>query len=611
MKEDKQEEETLKLIVTAKELARVAKEKEEIRLELVVTAKELAKIAIEKEKYATEIEEKFKGIFDNTNDSIFIHNLNGKILEVNNTACKKLGYTKKELLLLSPKQVDSPKFAKNIPLRIREVLRNGSSIFETVHITKSGEEIPTEVNAKLIEFGGQRAILSICRDITERKKTEEKLKESEEKYHNLYNTLRDAFVKTDMSGKIVDFNEEYANMIGYKHDEIKKLTYLGLTPSKWHNFEKNIIKEEILKKGYSKVYEKEYLRKDGTIFPVELKTFLIKDNNGNPAYMWAIIRDITERKKIEEELKARELLLNETSKMAHVGGWEFDVKTLDLKWSKETYRIHEVQESSFHPTIKGAINFYTSNSKPIIEKAVNDAIKNNKPFDLELEIITAKKNHRWVHALGKAILGPNGSKKISGTFQDITEKRTAEEELRNAKENVDKLVVERTAELEKQTSFLSSVLENIPDMVFVKDAKDLKFELFNKAGEELLGQKRSDLLGKNDYNFFPKKQADFFTEKDRDVLRNKKLLDIPEEPIKTTKGERILHTKKIPILDKKGEPIYLLGISEDITEQKKFSEDLKQRNLELERFNQVAIDRELKMVELKKKIKQLESKKEQ
>lgn len=117
--------------------------------------------------------------------------------------------------------------------------------------------------------------------------------------------------------------------------------------------------------------------------------------------------------------------------------------------------------------------------------------------------------------------------------------------------------------------FLDSIVEYLPNMIFVKEARELRFVLFNRAGEELLGYPREALLGKNDYDFFPRRQADWFTQKDREVLEGGQLVDIPEETLQTKeRGARILHTKKIPLVDRTGKPQYLLGISEDITERK-------------------------------------------
>jgi PAS domain S-box-containing protein len=124
------------------------------------------------------------------------------------------------------------------------------------------------------------------------------------------------------------------------------------------------------------------------------------------------------------------------------------------------------------------------------------------------------------------------------------------------------------AELREANRFLEAVVENIPDMIFVKRASDHAFIRFNRAGEELLGWSRGELLGKTDHDFYPKDQADFFHLKDRETLALGELVDVPEEPITTRyNGLRWLRTKKVPVFD--GErPLYLLGISEDITERK-------------------------------------------
>jgi PAS domain S-box-containing protein len=128
-------------------------------------------------------------------------------------------------------------------------------------------------------------------------------------------------------------------------------------------------------------------------------------------------------------------------------------------------------------------------------------------------------------------------------------------------------------DLRESERFLNSIVEEIPNMVFVKEIGELRFIRFNKAGEELLGISREEILGKNDFDLFPHDQAESFIQRDRDALSTKGLVDTPEEAILTqNKGERVLHTKKIPIRDESGTPTYLLGISEDITERKELEE---------------------------------------
>jgi PAS domain S-box-containing protein len=121
------------------------------------------------------------------------------------------------------------------------------------------------------------------------------------------------------------------------------------------------------------------------------------------------------------------------------------------------------------------------------------------------------------------------------------------------------------------------VVENVPLMIFLKEAKDLRFVVFNRAGEELLGYDRKSLLGRNNLDLFPPEQAAHFMAKDREVLDGESgMLDIPEEPILTArKGQRLLHTRKVCIRGADGVTKYLLGISEDITERKQAEAELR------------------------------------
>ncbi len=170
-------------------------------------------------------------------------------------------------------------------------------------LRKSGDRLETELSARRIRYKGRNAVLGVIRDLTERRRTETALQASEARYRLLHEMLRDAYVQVDMDGRIVEVNELYVKMLGYSRSELRGLTYQQLTPERWHEAESKIVEEQIIPRGYSDVYEKEYRRKDGTIFPVEFRTVLSRDEHGEPASMWAIVRDVSERKRIERELQ--------------------------------------------------------------------------------------------------------------------------------------------------------------------------------------------------------------------------------------------------------------------------------------------------------------------
>ncbi|WP_243362190.1 PAS domain-containing sensor histidine kinase [Fundidesulfovibrio terrae] len=163
------------------------------------------------------------------------------------------------------------------------------------------------------EKGEVMGVLGIYSDITERKLAEEALRESEAKYRRLHESIMDGYARVTMDGSIMESNPSFQVMTGYGAEELGHLTYKDLTPEKWHAFEGDILSKQVLVRGYSEVYEKEYRRRDGTIIPVELRTYLVRGADGEPEGMWSVVRDVTERKHMLDAMIQNE-------KMMSVGG---------------------------------------------------------------------------------------------------------------------------------------------------------------------------------------------------------------------------------------------------------------------------------------------------
>ncbi|MEN6373533.1 MAG: PAS domain S-box protein [Smithella sp.] len=265
-----------------------------------------------------------------------------------------------------------------------------------------------------------------ARFIAERKQAEEALRESETKYRHLHESMTEAFVIVDMNGRIQEFNHAYQSILGYSEEELRHLTYSDLTPTKWHAFEKSIIEEQILVHGYSKVYEKEYQRKDGSVFPVELSSFLIRDNVGNPIGMWGIARDITERKLAETMLQESEEKYNQFFKTSRdcVFITSKDGRLIDLNDAT----VELFGYSSRQELLQMKIPFVYANEA---ERAKHAGIIAEGGYTKEYPVDLRRRDGVIRHTLITAVARRDEKGKtigFQGTIRDITERRQIEEE---------------------------------------------------------------------------------------------------------------------------------------------------------------------------------------
>lgn len=308
-------------------------------------------------------------------------------------------------------------------------------------------------------------------DVTEQRRAIASLRESEALLRSFFEVPLFGACITSPTKDWLEVNDSLCRMLGYTREELVKLTWSELThpddlAADVEQFDR-VIRGEI--DGYS--LEKRYLRKDGSAVPVDLAVSCARFPDGAVDHLIAIISDITERKRAEEQLrchrerleelvaertvqleKSRELL-DATSRLARIGGWEYDVRTERLTWTEMVREIHEVAPG-YDLTVAAGLDFYAPESRPVIEPAFRRAVASGEPFDLELQLVTATGKRLWVRAIGHPTVEDGEVVRVIGVLQDIDARRRTEEDLARYRTRLEELVAERTAEVEKANARL-------------------------------------------------------------------------------------------------------------------------------------------------------------
>src|SRR5665647_2645222 len=259
----------------------------------------------ELEEKLRESEEKYRDIIETSIEGIWILDAEFRTSYVNKKMAEILGYNQEEMIDRFPWDFADEEVKNIIKLNMEKRRQSISEILQIKYIRSDGSPLWSQVSSKSLfdENGKFTGVLGMLTDITERKQAEVALRESEERYRELFESSLDGIIITDLAGNILKVNPAFEKMLGYSTEELQHLSYQQLTPARWHESEERIVREQIFEHGYSDEYEKEYIRKDGSIFPISIRVWLSRDKQGQPRGMWGLIRDITERKQIEEILK--------------------------------------------------------------------------------------------------------------------------------------------------------------------------------------------------------------------------------------------------------------------------------------------------------------------
>jgi PAS domain S-box-containing protein len=360
---------------------------------------------------------KLNKILDSSSDIICTINADGEFVNVSAASQQVLGYTPEELIGIKFMNLVYEDDVEITSKAAEKIFRNAQiPIFENRYVHKNGKIVPLlwSVNwdKKL------RLMYCVAKDVTERKKSD---KENKFKA-NLLNTIGQAAIATDLNGVVNYWNRAAEHIYGWTKKEALGKHIVELTTSETTSEQAMELIEELKKKGkWSGEFKVQ--KKDGTNFPALITNSPIYDENNIFSGMIGISSDNTEQKKLE-------LLLDKSNRLARIGSWEIDVVKETVYWSDITKEIREV-DKDYIPNLSTGIGFFTEGiNKEIISQRVQQCIDNGTPWDEELQITTFKGNLKWVRTIGEGEFYNGKCLKIQGSFQDITERKIAQEALK-------------------------------------------------------------------------------------------------------------------------------------------------------------------------------------
>ena len=427
-------------------------------------------------------EDKYRKLFENLIDEVhlwkIIKNEKGqiktwKLVDVNPSALKSWKKRKEQVIGKNTEEIFGHDALKQFAHIVKKIFETGKPLAWEEYFPQTDQIL----SMYSIPFGDY--FISTGRDITERKKMFEALKQSDEFSRKIISSIPDGFSILDGDGKHISVNEAFCKMTGFNKDEL-----IGTTPPHpyWPEEELEEINAAFAKsiKGIGQEFELIFKKKNGERFPVIVSPSLLKDDSGNIISNLATIKDNTERKKAEEEIlntkKAVEISeerFRKAQKAGHIGSWEYNLQTDEFWGSDEGRRIYNLGNDKEEFSAEKVMNIVVEKDRDKVNQAMIDLVNENKPYDIIFEINPQNtSDRRIIHSMAELQRDESGNPlKVTGVLRDITEQKNLEQQLVIAKEKA-----------EEKEAILQAAMDNSQAGIAIADVPDGKLRYVNKAG---------------------------------------------------------------------------------------------------------------------------------
>jgi PAS domain S-box-containing protein len=328
-------------------------------------------------------------------------------------------------------------------------------------------------------------------DAREVERRHRELQRSEAGLRTIFEGAAAGISVTRLDGTYEYANPAYLEMLGYSMEELRALHFEAVTHPADRARNRELYEDLLAGRRSSFVLEKRNVRKDGRSVWLRVSASVLRGEGGTPTHAVAVAENVTQRRLAEQRARTSERLVAIAGTVARLGGWSVDLAGDTVYWSDQVCDIHEMPRGTRVPVDQG-ISFYAPESRPVIAEAFRRCISEGTPWDLDLEIITAKGNRTWVRTIGEPTRNARGDiDGVHGAFHDISRQKATESELRRLEEEA-RILAER----------LSRTLDSVTDAFYVLDS-DWRITYANPMGEALAQRSRSELLGMVLWEAFP------------------------------------------------------------------------------------------------------------